>query len=266
MPELLFLKLGGSLITDKSRPYAPRLERLTGLCSEIAGVLDSAAGGLQLLLGHGSGSFGHTAASQHGTRTGVQGAEAWRGFAEVHHQAAALNRIVMEEFHRARVPAIAFPPSGAVTAREGRAARWDTRPLEGALASGLVPVVYGDVAFDEVIGGTILSTEELFQFLAPRLRPSRILLAGLEAGVWEDFPARTRLVPRITPGAYAKMGQGITGAVSVDVTGGMESKVRHMLDLVATVPGLQVRIFSAEASGDLTRALLGEPLGTLLLL
>ena len=266
MPELLFLKLGGSLITDKSRPYTPRLEILADLCAQIASVLNSAGGGLQLLLGHGSGSFGHTAADQHGTRRGVQGAEGWRGFAEVHHQAAALNMIVMEKLHGVGVPALSFPPSASVTAREGKAARWDIGPLERALANGLVPVVYGDTVFDEAIGGTILSTEELFQHLAPRLHPSRLLLAGLEPGVWEDFPTRTRLIPQITPDSYTKMRGGILGAASVDVTGGMEAKVREMLELVAAVPGLSVQIFSAEAPGNLRRALLGDSLGTVILL
>lgn len=55
-----------------------------------------------------------------------------------------------------------------------------------ALANGILPVVYGDVVFDEVRGGTILSTEDLFQHLAHQLHPERVLLAGLEAGVWAD--------------------------------------------------------------------------------
>lgn len=266
MTELLFLKLGGSLITDKSQPHTPRLGRLADLCAQIAQVLEAAQGGLRLLLGHGSGSFGHTAANQHGTRDGVNSAQGWRGFAEVHYQAAALNTFVMQELHRAGIPALSFAPSASVLAHEGRILGWNTAPLERAIAEGIVPVIYGDVAFDEILGGTILSTEELFEFLAPRLRPSRILLAGLEAGVWEDFPARTRLIDRITPASYAQMRSGIGPAGSVDVTGGMESKVREMLELVKTAPGLEVVIFSAESSGDLRRALQHEPLGTIILL
>jgi isopentenyl phosphate kinase len=39
-----------------------------------------------------------------------------------------------------------------------------------------------------------------------------------------------------------------------------------MLELVAAVPGLSVQIFSAEAPGNLRRALLGDSLGTVILL
>jgi isopentenyl phosphate kinase len=132
------------------------------------------------------------------------------------------------------------------------------------LAVNLLPVVHGDVAFDESLGGTILSTEDVFSFLAEQFSPRRILLAGIEAGVWADFPARTELVKQIQLSDYEKMRAGISGSVSTDVTGGMKAKVEEMLELVKKNKGLTVQIFSAEESGFLTRALSGENVGTLL--
>ena len=35
-PSFVFLKLGGSLITDKTRPHTPRLEVLRRLAGEVA--------------------------------------------------------------------------------------------------------------------------------------------------------------------------------------------------------------------------------------
>ena len=72
--EIVLLKLGGSLITDKDTPYTPRLDKLKELALEIKTVLDSTPE-LLLILGHGSGSFGHVAAKKHGTRDGVHTAE-----------------------------------------------------------------------------------------------------------------------------------------------------------------------------------------------
>lgn len=258
MTGLIFLKFGGSLITDKTRPYIPRLDKLAELCQEIA----SSAVGLTLILGHGSGSFGHTAARQYGTRQGVTDAQGWRGFAEVHFQAARLNRHVMEALNAAGIPALAFPPSASVVARDGRVALWCVEPLTRALANGILPVVFGDVVFDETRGGTILSTEDLFQYLAHQFHPERILLAGLEPGVWADFPSCTRLIEEIDPGSYSELRAGVGGAVGADVTGGMESKVEQMLELVKSLPGLEAVIFSAREAGNLTRALKGERIGT----
>ena len=271
MTELVFLKLGGSLITDKDKPYTPRLDKLKELADEIASSLTS---GRHLVLGHGSGSFGHAAAKQFSTRDRVGAGSPrpgaglpspyWGGFAEVWFQASQLNRFVMEALRAAGIPSVALAPISAVTSREVRVARWDLTPLRSALEAGLLPVIYGDVIFDEARGGTILSTEDLFAHLARELRPNRILLAGLEAGVWEDFPARTRLVSEIHLQSYEAMRAGIGASASVDVTGGMAAKVEQVFGLVQQVPGLTAQIFSAEERGNLARALAGERVGTLL--
>jgi isopentenyl phosphate kinase len=133
-----------------------------------------------------------------------------------------------------------------------------------ALSSQIVPVIFGDVVFDEVRGGTILSTEDLFVHLAHALNPERILLAGLEAAVWEDFPARTRRIEKITPGSFGEISEGVGKSTGADVTGGMESKVDQMLELVQESPELTVQIFSGAEPGNIVRALTGEMLGTLI--
>jgi isopentenyl phosphate kinase len=260
---LVFLKLGGSLITDKATPYTARPACLARIAARIAAARE-ANPDLRLLLGHGSGSFGHAAAGQHGTRRGVSGPEAWRGFAEVWYQAARLNRIVVDAVRDAGLPALALAPVAAVTAERGAVAAWDLGPLTGALEHGLLPVVYGDVIFDRAIGGTILSTEDLFAHLARCLGPRRILLAGREPGVWSDFPARTTLLPEITPESYRAHAGSLGAAAGADVTGGMRSKVSQMLRLVEEIPGLDVLIFSGEDDEDIFRALQGENPGTLL--
>jgi isopentenyl phosphate kinase len=82
--------------------------------------------------------------------------------------------------------------------------------------------------------------------------------------VWEDFPARTKLVKQIQLADYEKMREGIRGSASTDVTGGMKAKVEEMLDLIQKNKGLTAQIFSAEDHGNLARALHGENVGTLL--
>ena len=261
--EIIFLKLGGSLITDKEKPYTPRLDKLADLALEIKTVLDLTPG-LVLILGHGSGSFGHTAAKKYGTRHGVETSEQWHGFVEVRFQAAELNRYVMESLINTGVSAIPFPPSSSMVSNNRKVTSHNILAMRKALEAHLLPVVYGDVAFDEALGGTILSTEDVFAFLAEQFLPTRILLAGIEAGVWEDFPARTKLMKQIQLSDYEKLRAGIGGSASTDVTGGMKAKVEEMFELIQKNKGLTVQIFSAEENGYLTRALNGENVGTLL--
>jgi len=120
------------------------------------------------------------------------------------------------------------------------------------------------VIFDSVRGGTILSTEDLFAHLARELRPQRVLLAGLEGAVWADFPARRQRVETITPASFDGIKSRVGASNGADVTGGMESKVRQMLELVQELPGLTVQIFSGEQPGNIQKTLAGENLGTLI--
>lgn len=263
MNELVFLKLGGSLITDKNQPRTPQMAVLDRLGAEIRAALE-AKPGLRLVIGHGSGSFGHVPAHRHGTRQGVATAEQWRGFVEVWQDARALNQLVVESLSRAGLPVIALPPSASVSTADGTITGCHLAPLTAALQAGLLPLINGDVIFDSVRGGTILSTEELFFYMARQLHPRRILLAGIEAGVWRDFPTCSQLITRITPGNLAQVRGALGGSAAVDVTGGMLKKVESMIDLVKEVTDLEVLIFSGTQPGLTTQALLGAQLGTLI--
>jgi isopentenyl phosphate kinase len=236
---------------------------LARLAAEIAAAR-SQQPNLALIIGHGSGSFGHTPARTYGTRLGVKTPEQWLGFAEVWKQARALNEIVVAALASAGLPVIAFPPSASVVANDGSVLHWSLEPIQAALNAGLVPLVNGDVIIDRVRGGTILSTEELFLHLASYLRPKRILFAGLEPGVWADFPARTRLVETITPANFASIRAQIGGSASIDVTGGMIQKVESMLALAENLPGFEALIFSGIEAGTLQSALSGGRPGTLI--
>ena len=259
--NLLFVKLGGSLITDKSKPRTARLDVITQLAKEIKTVKTKFPE-IKMVLGHGSGSFGHMPAKKYGTRQGVNSPDDWSGFAEVWYEANLLNRIVIDALCAEDLAGISFPVSGGATANNGEITAWNLAPLKASLENGLLPVVFGDVVFDEVRGGTILSTEDIFAYLTKQLHPQRILLAGIDEGVWEDFPACTQLIPKITVENWEKTAASLGGSAATDVTGGMASKVRGMLDLTKEIQGLEVSIFSGNQPGNLTVALQGKSLGT----
>jgi isopentenyl phosphate kinase len=257
---MIFLKLGGSLITDKALPETPRLDILRRVAHEIAAARTSRPD-LQILLGHGSGSYGHQAASRYRTHLGAASEMDWRGFAEVWRVANLLNRLVVDAMLEAGLPAISFPPSASAIADEGEIVSLADEPIARALSVGLLPVVAGDVAFDRKRGSTIVSTERVFARMANALHPSHLLLAGVEPGVFADYPANTRVFDRLRG---ADLGPTtLAGPAATDVTGGMADKVRHAMAMARALPGLQVRIFSGVEPGAVQAALSGEPIGTL---
>lgn len=258
-----FLKLGGSLITDKSQPLTAKPEIIRQIAHEIT-AFRHLHPKTPLLIGHGSGSFGHAVASQYQTQKGGAGGTYWNGFAAVWRAARELNQILIEIFHQAGLPVISFPPSAGVISRDKDLISWDLKPMELALSNNLIPVVQGDVIFDSIIGGTIFSTEKIFKYLCGQLRPKRILLAGLEEGVYSDPQVPKNVYPKITPSIFEDIRFAISGSQTADVTGGMLSKVEMMLTLVEKDPELKVQIFSGLKPGNIKKALVGETLGTII--
>jgi isopentenyl phosphate kinase len=217
---------------------------------------------ISLVLGHGSGSFGHYPAQKYGTRQGVKTQDEWDGFAEVWYDARSLNQIIIESLHSAELTAISIPVSACVNTRDGLIENWNLTPIKTALDIGIIPVVNGDVVFDSVRGGTILSTEDIFAHLTGELHPLRILLAGISEGVWADYPECTQLIQEISPTNWNHIRDSLGGSEAVDVTGGMQSKVQAMMDLAAEYPNLDIHIFSGDQPGALSSALMGVQIGT----
>jgi isopentenyl phosphate kinase len=121
-----------------------------------------------------------------------------------------------------------------------------------------VPLVYGDVALDDLWGSTIISTEAIFAYLARALLPQRILLVGEVKGVYTGDPhhdPRARLVPLLQASRIEEAQSVLSGSHGVDVTGGMRSKVWAMVELVRAMPSLRVAVLSGLELGLLERAL-----------
>ena len=253
---MIFLKLGGSAITDKTREATAREDVIRQIARAVKRAR-AAQPALDLLIGHGSGSFGHFAAQKFGF--GERGN--WRAYAETGASAARLTRLVADVFLAEGVPVVAMQPSASACCRDGELVELATAPIQTALAHNLVPLVHGDVAFDETRGMTIASTEMIFAYLAPILKPSRIVLAGIVDGVFTADPlkdASAQLIREITAANFPQIESQLRGSHGVDVTGGMIAKVKIMLALVQREPTIRAQIISAMHAGVIERALTDE--------
>lgn len=271
--RITLVKLGGSLITDKERPESSRDETIRRLASEIAGSLgsDRRSGPSRLVLGHGSGSFGHVAAARHRIHEGFgappgQGgdddrAERLAGACEVQGRAAELHRRVLAALRDAGVPAFSIAPSSALVTDGGRPVRLATESFRLALAAGLVPVTYGDLVMDRAQGCAIASTETVFAILAAELRRrdhalDRVLWAGVTDGV---LNAEGRTIPEVR-GQDGEAALAAAGpAAGTDVTGGMRHRLESALSLARD--GVESLIFDGTVPGRLAAALRREPVG-----
>lgn len=253
---MIFLKLGGSAITDKTRAETARLDVIHHIARQVKQARD-ANPALGILLGHGSGSFGHYAAKKFGYAEPGN----WLAYAETGAAAARLNRIVNDHFLAESVPVITTQPSASAQCRDGALIELAIVPIRAALLHNLLPLVYGDVSFDEVRGKSIISTEKQFAYLAARLHPTRIILAGMVDGVFTADPLQdpgAQLIRDITPATFPQIESQLRGSHGYDVTGGMIDKVKSMVALVEQMPTIRVVIVSAIREDRIKRALTEE--------
>lgn len=255
--DIVLVKLGGSLITDKGRRETSRPAVIARLAEEIA----RAAGRMpeRLILGHGSGSFGHVAASEHGIAGGLRGPAQLPGVSLTQERAAALHREVTAALAAAGLAPFSIAPSSCLVTEAGRPAAFADEPLVLALRNGLLPVVYGDVVMDRAQGVAICSTERVIEALADSLparglRIRRALWLGETDGVYDG---EGRTIPLLTEASFAEAAGALRGASGTDVTGGIRHRVETALALARL--GIPSLVLNGLAPGHLERALLGEP-------
>src|SRR5688500_8049984 len=131
MPEAVLLKLGGSLITEKSRPETPRTAVIARLVDEIA--RGAAGRPFRLIVGHGSGSYGHAAAQRFNLGSGIHSSEQLPGISFTQERAAVLHRLVVGALAVAGALPFSIAPSSCVVAAAGRPVAFADEPLLLAL-------------------------------------------------------------------------------------------------------------------------------------
>jgi isopentenyl phosphate kinase len=256
---LIFIKLGGSLITNKQKQQTYLDDVIKRTAFEILNLYNSPAP-YQIIIGHGSGSFGHFSAARYGTANGVRSPEEWIGFTRVAHDAATLNHHVMTTLQQHGIPAMRFQPSASTICDNGVIKELNIKPIRELLVHNLVPVIHGDVAFDRIRGGTIVSTETLFAYLALHLPVKHIVLLGNVQGV---FDKNRNIIPEITPTNLDKLKSYLRSSDGVDVTGGMFTKVTEMVRLAQQIEGLKITIADGNQPNILRKILIdSQPVGT----
>ncbi|MEM9292750.1 MAG: isopentenyl phosphate kinase [Acidobacteriota bacterium] len=277
VPDLTLVKLGGSLITDKTQAETPHREAIQRLAEELAAARRSLGAGRGIILGHGSGSYGHVAAR----RAGLGGpspsasedssesrrsltADQRRGVSDVQRAATRLHRLVIEALAEAGAAPFALAPSSFAIAEAGELESLPTEALVRALDLGLLPVVYGDVVMDRRWGATIASTEALLLALSDSLlshvrqRPlrhsvRRVVWAGATRGLYDTSGAT---IPRIDRSNFHQAWDAIGAPRGTDVTGGMALRLATAWRLAEE--GIDSVLIDGREADQLRRGILAE--------
>lgn len=220
--ELYCIKIGGSVITDKSVPYKARKSAIRAIAKSLKQIKKP------LLIAHGVGSFAHTSAQKYGGKNGYR--SKW-GIAKVARDAQEINRIVMDILIEEGLPAISFSPRGFLLTENADVQDAFLKPIYEALNQHLIPVVHGDVVWDSAQKTTILSGESVLNLLCRSLQKNGYSIASViqlcnVAGVLD---AENNVISEIRPNNWGKMKRLIQKSNVADVTGGMMHKIEDAL-------------------------------------
>ncbi len=253
--NLLLVKIGGGVITDKTERYALReevLERVGREISEAWQELEET----DLIVGNGAGSFAHYSAHEYRTAEGFVNERSKEGMGWVRHDAVKLNQIVTEALLNRGVPVFSVSPSSCLRVAGGEVKEFFGKVIEDLLALGMVPSVYGDVVVDQEKGCGIFSTEKVFEVIVEKLKEKRkikVIHVNAEDGVYKE--GKASIYEEISWENFEEVRRHVGGSNGVDVSGGMIHKVEECLKL--TDWGIESWIVSGLKRGRIRGAMLG---------
>lgn len=247
------IKLGGSVITDKNVPFKAREKEVLRLAKDIRYILRNSSA--KCIIAHGSGSFGHTVASKYKTHLGIINKDSVYGAALVSDAAIKINRIVIENFLKAGLPAVSFSPASFILSRNQKPQSVNIKPFIVALKNGFIPVVYGDVVFDAKNGFCIYSGEKTLNTIALKLKDKNkritLIQCGDTNGVYDNSGMTIR---KITEQSFGKYRASIGGSSKTDVTGGMLHKIQEALKM--SQKGVKTIIINGNTKKELVNTVL----------
>ena len=223
---LTIVKLGGSVLTDKTSAFNPNLKAIYKISKEIGDFL------LQnekerLVVVHGGGSYPHNVASRYEFGRDMDDRKKI-GISLTSWAARKLNDIITEAFIDYGIVVFPLQPSSCIFI-ENQEVKFFLDPIQILLEKGFTPIMYGDIIFSNSERTIeIFSGERVILELAKRFHPDRVLFGTCVPGVFSELPEKNRdysIIPKITQHNLNEVLQKLKKDVPHDVTGSMYHKV-----------------------------------------
>ena len=258
MPErLTIIKLGGSIITDKSKPYTLREEQLKRITKEIAEVIGPC------IIVHGVGSFGHVPVIERKLYEGYKGPEQLPGLSQTMVEVFELRMAVSKAVAEAGLAPIVFLPSNIFFMTEGEITGHFSGGLRQYLDLGMTLLVGGDMCADSQRGFSVCSGDKVVQLLSRLLGPRDVIFATDVAGIYTADPKldpKAKLIPRISLAKIDEYEKLADEAATPDITKGMRGKLEEIKRFESILKsGAEVAILGMTEPGILRRYMNGDP-------
>lgn len=214
---LHFIKIGGSVITDKAKAFGVNQRAIQRFAKNFAQMRRERDNDC-FIIGNGAGSFGHYLARTLPKDTS-DGYSPLNG-TKIHTSVVKLNSMIVDALIAQDIPVISLPASAFI--------QFDTSPtflkapIHNFLQKNIVVSIYGDILPNSAGSWKILSTEALFVGLAAALRNEYQLTKCL---ILSNVPGVLDIHGNVIPTIKSQHTFTNHKNNSYDVTGGMATKL-----------------------------------------
>ena len=220
---MIIIKLGGSVITDKSRYRTFRREITKKIVDVISDMEE------EFILVHGGGSFGHIMAKRYGF-PGIINRKNKDGVAVIHNDMDLLNSKLVGMFQKSKLHIFPVSPASFINGEK------KTLEIFRLLVeNGITPVTYGDVYFKSSGYCGIYSGDDLVLDLARIFKPDKVIFVSDVDGIFDKNPklySDAKLMKEVKSRANFE-------SSTIDVTGGLG----HKYDVMKQVRETGSRVF-----------------------
>jgi isopentenyl phosphate kinase len=242
MNDLVIIKIGGSVITDKKQGVLKvKMNELDRIVKELGSITS------KLIVVHGGGSFGHMLAKLYGVHKGKDYSTP-HSASKVADSMLHLNNTVVKCMIENGLAPLSFPPHSML----GLSKKFDKKQekvFRLALDNGFIPVTFGDIVLSPSKGFQIISGDYLAAELAIMLNAKRLIFGTDVDGVYRSPDNPSHIIPKIGPRTKFL-------SKTSDVTGGIHYKVKQ--GLRAAKAGVDTLIVNASKPAIIRNAALGK--------
>lgn len=225
--EVLLLKLGGSLLTDKNIPFSIREDVVKSAVQQIIDANE------KLILIHGGGSFGHPLAKKYRISEGVNDSipDQILGLTETHQSMNKFNSYLIKLFLAKKYPTLSIQASSIFIKDSENISTHSINVIETALDLNILPILYGDIILDKQGSFSIISGDQIIFQLCENLtkyRVSKVIFTMETDGIFvNDTEKKTKLATELSLTELDFLDLADLGQ-KIDVTGGIRGKINSI--------------------------------------
>ena len=253
--EIILLKLGGSLLTDKNKPFSIREDVVRSVIQQI---IDA---NKKIILIHGGGSFGHPLAKKYNISTGIDSSISNQilGLTETHQSMNKFNSRIINLFLEQKYPALSIQASSIFIKDSQIISTYSIDIIETALDLNILPILYGDIILDKKGSFSIISGDTIIFELCENLNKysvSKVIFTMETDGLYiQDNDEKSILVTECNSNELDSLELAALGQ-KIDVTGGIRGKINAIKEICKY--NIPVQIINGLENGNILKALKGQ--------